>query len=468
MRLFLHRMKIVQSITDWFRKKSRNQRLSKSSEPLREFVYLDEVSVSSLLASRKGGIPTEFTESRTASLNSETGGSINVGFGGLGSSLDTRSQSSRSVSSQVLRKAVIQTSFNELYDIEKNHLSLRSLASSDQPNTDSYSDFQRLIDDPRKKRWIVDIDNLSRGDLLEAKVELEADPLFKMTTMIATLHELIGDGDDVFGSVPAGQVREAYRVGQILERLMTGLVPLRGRIVDYGAIQIRGKEFLAHRSLKDQLGTESLGGFNPVYITGVAEQSLFWKDIRQVLFSGAQYSVFCRLATEGLMEEWQPIKVADLFQGVVSEFREATRNLGEIARQTMEGSSDSITTPQQQDGLLGTEVIKEYISLLAEYHQTPLRSDFMEDRLVGVIPEWNWLQSISDHRPIFDQVTKLVEAELGVETPGDIRQSLRRRSLDGAVPDLTKTALISGSITDQASAGHSERFIDTEIVAIYW
>ena len=98
-------MNIVEGIKGWFR--NRNRARSMSSEPLREFVYLDEVSVYSLLASRKHGIATQFTESQTASLNSELGSSLNIGFAGLGSKLDGKTQSSQSQASQVIRKATV-------------------------------------------------------------------------------------------------------------------------------------------------------------------------------------------------------------------------------------------------------------------------------------------------------------------------------------------------------------------------
>ena len=102
-------MKIVEDVKGWFKRGNRNRPRPISAEPLREFVYLDEVSVYSLLASRKGRISAEFTESQAASLNNEVGGSFNVGFGGLGSKLGGKSQTAQNQSSQVLSKAVIQT-----------------------------------------------------------------------------------------------------------------------------------------------------------------------------------------------------------------------------------------------------------------------------------------------------------------------------------------------------------------------
>ena len=74
-------MDVVEGIRNWIRSRNRRRPRPNPTEPLREFVYLDEVSVYSLLASRKSGVATQFTDSQTASLNSELGGSLKIGFG---------------------------------------------------------------------------------------------------------------------------------------------------------------------------------------------------------------------------------------------------------------------------------------------------------------------------------------------------------------------------------------------------
>ena len=117
-------MSVVSRIRNWLRGAKPRRDPENSTGLLREFVYLDEVSVYSILASRKGGIAAEFTESQTASLNSDVGGSLSVGFDATKAKLDSKLQASHVQGSQVLRKAIIQTSFKELYDIEQASLAL--------------------------------------------------------------------------------------------------------------------------------------------------------------------------------------------------------------------------------------------------------------------------------------------------------------------------------------------------------
>ena len=459
-------MKIVEEIKSWFR--NRNRSRSMSSEPLREFVYLDEVSVYSLLASRKRGIATQFTESQTASLNSELGSSLNIGFAGLGSKLDAKTQSSQSQASQVIRKATVQTSFKELYDLEKGNLALTSFATRDRITIESASDIERNFEALAKDKWIVDTTKIKRGDLFEAKVELETDPIFRMTTVITTLYELMGDREDIFGSVPAAQVREAYAIGQVLERLLSGLVPLRGRIVDYEVIRLEGRELLAHRTVRDQLGADYSDVARPVYVTGVAHHGLFWKDIRQVLFSGAQYNAFCRLSTEGLKEDWQPIKVADMFEGVIADFKAAINNFSEIARVAMEGQGKGDAPTQQPDGYPGKELVREYVELLGAFHRKSVSPDFIEKMIGPIMPAGDWFSSVVERRAVFDEVTKLVEEELGSDTPGDIRHSFREKVLSKSNLGVIPSEVTFTQANRSTVGSNQERFLDTEVVAIYW
>lgn len=91
--------------------------------PRREFIYLDEVSVYSLLASRLGSIPEQLTKSASEALQSEINSEIGVNYGlkaGVGSKLATTS----TAATQVVRKSMVQGAFKELVDVEHGKLAL--------------------------------------------------------------------------------------------------------------------------------------------------------------------------------------------------------------------------------------------------------------------------------------------------------------------------------------------------------
>ena len=333
---------------------------------------------------------------------------------------------------------------------------------------ESISDIDRHFEALAKDRWIVDIAKMSRGSLLEAQVELEAEPLFGMATVITTLYELMADRPDIFGTVPTGQLKEINSVGQVLDRLLAGLVPVRGRLMDFETIKIGDREILAHLCVKEKLGEKYTDDFMPVYITGVAHQGLFWKDIRQILFSKSQYSVFCRLVTKGLKKDWQPVKLVDVFEGIVPEFKEAMNSASEMARQMMKGQSNVEAGVEHQDENLGIALVKEYVHHLEEFHQEPVSPHLMEHRIIPTVPSGNWHMSVTDRRAVLDEITDLVEKELGKETPGETRLSLRNKVFKDMDPAEVLSSTTFAHTIEPPKSGQEERFLDTEIVAIYW
>ncbi len=459
-------MSIVPQLRGWLRRITRQRTSVNSHGPLREFIYLDEVSVYSILASRKGGIATEFTESQTASLNSEVSSSMGVGLVAGKANLNAKMQAGRVQGSQVLRKAVIQTSFKELYDIERDGLGLGPLSAGCIPTVKTITDLEEGLDSSSTRRWLVDPSTVHRGELLEVEVELEADPIFRVSTIITTLCELIEDNNRLFDRVITAQLAEMRSVAQVLESLLVGLVPIRGRLVDYKATNIGGRDVLAHRALLDQIPADAQPEAYPVFVVGVAQSDLFWKDIRRVLFSEARYTVFCRLATSGLTDSWRPVKVADVLAGITPAFDELIREFSELARQAMLSSVDASPADLGQNTHIGTQVIRKYAALVADHHGGTLKPGFIDDLLLNISSDEDWLGSIDSQRSVFTEVTHRVDAELRVETSGEIAYDLRCAARGNAGLDGTP----GSRRIDPAPApvNSPERYLDAEIVAIYW
>ena len=322
-------MSIASRLSNWFRHRKDRGLIEDAYRGRREFVYLDEVSVLSILASRTGRIATESTESQTSSRSSEVKGSLGVGLGGTKANLGTKEQSSQSEASQVSRKAIIQSSFKDLYDIEHSALALRPASMDHLPNVDSILDVERLLGSTEATGLLVDPSTLHRGELLEVEVDLEADPIFRMATIITTFVGLMEDNEGLFRDAVPAQLPEIRSVARLLDNLLAGLVPIRGLLVDYKWIRLCGRDVLIHQALLRQMPAEVRCHAYPAFLVGVAQSDLFWKDIRRVLFSQARYTVFCRLATDGLADRWSPIKMADVFSGITSNFDEMIRGLGD-------------------------------------------------------------------------------------------------------------------------------------------
>ena len=69
---------------------------------------------------------------------------------------------------------------------------------------------------------------------------------------------------------------------------------------------------------------------------------------------------------------------------------------------------------------------------------------------------------------VFDEVTKLVEEELGSDTPGDIRHSFREKVLSKSNLGVIPSEVTFTQANRSTVGSNQERFLDTEVVAIYW
>ena len=463
-------MRIASRIRGWLRKVRQRRSPKKSRGPLREFVYLDEVSVYSILASRKGGIATEFIERQTASLNSDSRSSLGVGFGVLKTKLDSKMQTGHVQASQVLSKAVIQTSFKELYDIEQDTLAMRRLDSDNATTHEEITDIEERLEPLIKDGWIVDPSAIDRGELLEAEVELEADPIFRMASVITILRELMEDNERLFGHAITAQLPEMSSVAQVLESLLVGLVPIRGRLVDYKSARLGGRDMLVHQSILEQMPDGARIKTCSAFVVGVTQRDLFWKDIRRVLFSGARYTVFCRLGMSGLADKWHPVKVADVLAGIAPQFDELTREFSERTRIAMTAASNPPSEVVSQDAHTEIQVISAYVNRLVGHHNGVLKPDVFDALIRNIPRQEGWLSTVDGRRSVLNEVTRRVDDELSVETSGKVAYELRDVV-------LTEVGLSAANVpgdssgcdyTPSTQVSREERFLDAEIVAIYW
>ena len=461
------------SITSWIRNLLPRRKAAETSdgpsETRREFVYLDEVSVYSILASQKDGIATQFTETQTYSLDNQISSSASLGFSTTRAKFDSKMQAGEVQGSQVLRKAIIQTSFKELYEIERPYLAVAATVGRDQPKVREADDLLKVMEATSRDGWLVDPSTIHRGELMEVHVELVAEPIFQLATLISTFGELTENKEALFGRSVTAQVPEMQAMAHLLDGMLVGLVPIRGRLLDYDCVDIGGKELLVRRSLLNEVEDGVQLQRHPAFVVGVAQRDLFWKDIRRVLFSRAPYTLFCRLATSGLTDTWNPVKFTDLLTDIAPSFGEMVQKFSDEARLAMKTVPDVLHENQRQDAGHESKVITFYTELLTEHHGATLKPDVLDDLVLSTPQSEGWLDSVDGRRPVFAHVTRRIDAHLGVETSSDVAYKLRNAAVNSMVTDGRPPTQISKSGDGKTSlVGRQERFLDAEIVAIYW
>ena len=197
--------------------------LNGQTEPLREFIYLDEVSLASLLASQKGEITENITSQSGDEFLAEAGGKISSNTPLLPSGeINSRFQTTNSSSLQTVSKANAQSLFRELYKLEY----LRKVGPVQGP--DSAASMEELKSG-KFDGAVHRVANLERGDLVEFKVRLSASWIFQISTMVAEFSEMFDESPTLFiDHVKFTDLYQAKNANKIISKLLAGLIPVDG------------------------------------------------------------------------------------------------------------------------------------------------------------------------------------------------------------------------------------------------
>jgi hypothetical protein len=466
-------MKFFTRLRVGFRQWQRRRAAQRQKGPLREFVYLDEVSVYSLNASRHGPIAAEFTETQTTSLQGEVGGSLGVNTGVAKADLNPRLLRNQTAGSQVLRKSIVQTTFKELYELELENESLAIRPIPEDQKCPSFHSSTDLITDIKMLAgnvWIIDPENLKRGNLFELELQLESEAIFNLGVMASAIHEILEEDAEILGVDSAANLIQMKSISRILEKLLVGLVPIRGKAINYCVVKLDGKEWIIHRWLLDQLSDTNSLSIRPLFIVGVAEQALFWKDIRRILFSKAHYNVLCRASQGGIQNSWTPVKLAHVFETVmppeIANQMNFTR-LNEIAKVAdISKSGQNVESKQQR---VCTALVN-YANLLAKHHHIDLSPQNLEQ--IVLLANQNCL-SFSNHDErykAFESIATYLMQSFNIENEPLIFAEHRELALKDAGLDILGNSITLPTSNDTVSltSSQEERFLDSEFVAIYW
>lgn len=446
-----------------WRQRRRWKAARRHSEPLREFVYMDDVSVYSLVASQVGLIVTELTETQATSLQSEVSAGAGATMPFAKAEVGSKVQAGENHSSQVLRKAVIQSTFKQLHEVasDSGTLGVRATGAAAPPTVRGLEGIRRLADAEQGSPWVFRPEDLSRGDLVEVDVELEAEPIYQASAVISGMLEIVQDDPAGFGLRDLGEMAQLRLVSRMLDKVLAGLVPVRGRCLHYLAVEVDGQDWLVHQELASQLAGEAI--VRPVFVVGVAQQALFWKDVRRVLFSGSNYRVMARLSDGAIQQRWTPVKLVDVIGGVIPDF---AATMDTMNRTVLSAMSSAVAARSTDPRAVQVNAAKcTYASLLA----ARCGIDVSDQDLVaaGLLdpPSVGASESVLDWREMLAPIAEYVQERSGQEIDRETTADYRVAAIT-ASGLLERTAVPSSPATADGPSG--ERFLDSEIVAVYW
>lgn len=441
------------------RKKIADPRPEPTKEDLREFVYLDEVSLRSLLSSLRGDLRDGLSEQTADEIQVEAATNLEATNALVGTAgVSSRFQTTNSSTIQTSRKATVQSWFRDFRAIKGLRLIEVAEAQS------SAVDLNALLTTTDKSLFAADED-LRRGELVEFRVRLSADPVYRLSTMVTEFTGMAGDFPDMFAAGNAHEsLKQVQPVNKILERLLAGLIPIRATAVDYSVITIKGSKYVVHNDLIRGLKVKR----EPLQIVGLTEHLAYWKDLRRVLFSDAEFTVIGRVSRSGLHSSWTPVKLADMFQELVPDLVGQINAAGRIpipSTETVMAEDPNSTKLSKALELYVDAFLADTDKKLTKSQQSALASEIatLSDRS----------GSASDQRSAFAHTNARLHELTGakVKSKRDLELREQARIVSGLplFPMMGPSTLVS-TVSQVATPSDTdvEHLIDTEIIAIYW
>lgn len=452
-------MKIVQ----WFKRKL-NPRMAaapirdNSPKPLREFVYLDEVSLRSLLSSQTGEVTEGKSEQSSDSLQTQLDSTLGATAPMLAKSeLTSRFQTTNSSTLQTSRKATVQSWFREFHSLT----GLRLIEPAEALPT--IADISELlaVENPS---IITPASELKRGALVEFRVKLKADPVFHLGTMVTEFSSMVDEAPELFaGNNVFSSLFEAQRVNNILQRLLAGLIPIRAEALDYRIVSIDGVEYVAH---KDCLNNINLPETH-FELVGVTEHLAYWKDIRRVLFSDAEFTMLCRVARSDLQSTWTPVKLGDLFRDVAPDMVEA---INTASRSPFEGANGG--TSINTNELLLNQALTQYKDALL-FETGKQLTPQQDAEITGQIAQLGQRAATavgqrSAFQYLLSSLREMTDLNVGPDKDVELRDNARLSTglplFPSATNNLTTVVTDAPALPDTSTP----RLLDVEVIAIYW
>ncbi|MEV4620218.1 hypothetical protein AB0J74_16115 [Asanoa sp. NPDC049573] len=413
---------------------------------------------------------SEFTDTEANALKTEMQGTVGATVGVVKGETKSRFESAQTRSSQVLRKATVQTHFKELYELEVEDLAIGSLAggSDRPPQVGTAKGLQGRVGKPEFDGWLIHEKEWRRGQLFEIEVELLADPIFRMSSSLTAVVDIISESPELFPTSMTGQLTTPTAINRVLERMMVGLIPVRGKALDYKAINLpNGEKALAHVEVLRKV--EDLDELNvrDLVVVGVTEQRLYWKDVRQVLYSDARYKMLCRMSNDKLANDWRPVKMVDLLGGLAPDLPRAMSEFGESAFSILSGANRNVTTDSERADGMATALI-EYARLIGDEAGIGLEPE-VQDQIEELSRELGGsYEDLAKRRAAFEAIREFLRSRVAVEIDATKAAYLRSIALTNAGLTMDAKPTLPAISPIKQSTLAREVFLDSEIIGIYW
>ena len=260
---------------------------------------------------------------------------------------------------------------------------------------------------------------------------------------------------EVFGDA-ANQVNQVAPIAEVIDRLLVGLVPVHGTPANFAMVNLDGRPHLIDTRVIAS-GCELAASAKPFELVALTETASYWKDLRRVLFTQNRYTLYARVVSPDLQEEWNPVKLADVIGDVSTDLAKHFRELPGFLDEAM-GDGE----PEPALDIRG--VMHQFaLAISQEFNIHPDDITVADTVTSAVAAYLNAGEDLAAQRGAYDLIVRLYEDTSGLKLDRNLVARARAAvELDGRA---RTTITRSGAVRPYAEPVEG---LEVEVVAIYW
>jgi len=391
------------------KEKEENKNESKDLDNPRQFIYLDDLSVESLLASKgEGGITSQVTKEKSNEESEELRGDIGGSIGGIGSKVSA---------SKMQRNANRTASVNHFNLVQ--------------------SQFTRLHNSDRIKFRTLDkesnIEDVERGDILEIEANISVNKLYRTSKTFEYLDDLFPD-----------EIGENHQIRSVMEKLSSlfeDSIPIVGKATSL--------DMAKNGDIKENYDPD-----NPLTFVGNLKHELLWTDPANSLYGEEEFIVVCRVKAVKEDENTKSLKISEIIEPLMPKTADSFEEEMEKAVNAMEtqiSEYDAINTNQGESFLAkySQELQKRYVEIGKEENKKLLQTTLQESGEFNNQSEKQYKKSLTEE--FTDSYEEKTSTTIEPEERLEIREKIRTENSDA-----------------NTETEGSEKVVESEIIAIYW
>jgi len=390
---------------------------------LREFIYLDEVSVVSLLAS----LTREITESRTDSETIESQKRYRFRLRAFTSQIPGFDASRERLNinrdtEEVVRKSEIQSKFDELYGETADNFQLAAGQSE----------------------VCIPVSELQEGGVLELKIEFSAHELYHLYKAYRYIFDVLEDHVEEFDA-------EQKQIIELMGSLFGDQIPVVGEAVNYRVVE---NEIRSLDTIEDDEEAE------PLQIVGTLDPDMLWQEASTFLYEENQFTAYVRVPEAEFQNDWDPLKLTRVIRSISEEIGDSLSSMIEVG---LKEAKQELDETDLEDGDESIDLVQDqheaYFDEIEEMGEIELnggrRQELVQEAFAEVLGEQE-SSEIEIQTDLLKNITDLVEEQEGLD--------LDRGELSDLRIELMSQKSDQGATLSTEDGNH----LEVSFVAIYW